>query len=914
MPAESGTIRASSGAITAAVLGLAAGSIAAGSIGLTAHSLGHGLAWVALGLAVVAAWPKHTYRSVLLHIALLAAAGIAAVVMIASPLQPLNVLAVSIVLLALAEGSPTESRAAVLFAAQATAILGIYRFAYTSIPLVWYAADGLGWALGSVAAFITRRPLWAGATMGGVDYLVPMLYLAVALPLAAGRTRRTLRRMLIAAGIVLAANLVYLLLLSFAADVVAWLGPEPTLSAADKLSPNRPAIPLAAACASALRKLVPWDVPSLAAAIQCAVAWGLFRWFLPPASAAESMTARRKMSECSYSLSRLRFGILLGCAAAAVACVAMVLPALTVLCIERTNISGKKIVFFEKGYVNWLKPEHGQYGRLSVGMYGMLPTFLESLGARTRMSSDLSEKDLQDADALVIIYPNEDYDECWKGGKLERIDKFVRDGGSLLVMGEHTVREKDGASRINDVLAPTAMRVPFDSALYAIGGWLHCYDAMAHPITTGIGDQRNEFGVVVGASVAARWPARPLLIGRWGWADRGDPSNGEAKLGNERYDAGEKLGDVLLAAEQRIGRGKVVCFGDPSMLINGLTPGCHEFTSRLFTYLLGGGATPQASWRQAMGLAAVVVLWAVLLLPTPWPAVRVLAVALPLAASLALCTGITQRAWDVIPDGGRKKPNNLAYIDAGHLNADTPESWREDGLGAFQLTLMRNGYLPLLLSDTTPERLDKARLLFIDAPAREYSAAECDIVENYVKKGGIVILTVGYERVGPSQRLLSTFGFRVGPTKEKEERGEKPKPLGHFKSPFFNGGDYYAFVRFHAAWPVYCDDPKAMLITQYSPGKPVIIVRRVEKGLAVVIGDTCFAMMKNLENEDGSPIEGKRENADFWRWFLALLGEGEPWYPPKPAIEAPPGGAAPPVEPKPADEPQATPSTPRSAE
>jgi len=61
------------------------------------------------------------------------------------------------------------------------------------------------------------------------------------------------------------------------------------------------------------------------------------------------------------------------------------------------------------------------------------------------------------------------------------------------------------------------------------------------------------------------------------------------------------------------------------------------------------------------------------------------------------------------------------------------------------------------------------------------------------------------------------------------------------------------------------------VVTQHQPGVPVIVVRRVGKGLVAVIGDTCFAMNKNLEREDGSPFEGLRENAVFWRWFLALL-------------------------------------------
>ena len=125
-----------------------------------------------------------------------------------------------------------------------------------------------------------------------------------------------------------------------------------------------------------------------------------------------------------------------------------------------------------------------------------------------------------------------------------------------------------------------------------------------------------------------------------------------------------------------------------------------------------------------------------------------------LAASLAICTAVTHRAWEVLPDGGWKSPNNLAYIDAGHLNADAPESWREDGLGALQLTLMRNGYLPLLLAKITPERLDKARLCSSTPRPASIRPDECRVVRDFARRGGIVIITVGYERAGPSRRLL----------------------------------------------------------------------------------------------------------------------------------------------------------------
>jgi hypothetical protein len=174
-------------------------------------------------------------------------------------------------------------------------------------------------------------------------------------------------------------------------------------------------------------------------------------------------------------------------------------------------------------------------------------------------------------------------------------------------------------------------------------------------------------------------------------------------------------------------------------------------------------------------------------------------------------------------------------------------------------------------------------------PRKTYSAVEQQAILDFVQSGGIFICMVGYEEAEPLKPLLSNLGFQVGgdPARWETTTGE-PVPLGHFKTPFFDGGDYRAYVRFHAAWPVDCDDPNALIVSHFPPDRPLIVIRRVGLGLVAVIGDTCFAMNKNLEHESGVPFEGKRENADFWRWFLALLGEREEdmWFPPKPEVPA----------------------------
>ena len=286
-------------------------------------------------------------------------------------------------------------------------------------------------------------------------------------------------------------------------------------------------------------------------------------------------------------------------------------------------------------------------------------------------------------------------------------------------------------------------------------------------------------------------------------------------------------------------------------------------------------------WRQLLGVLACTLLVVLLCWrPGPW---RVAVAVLGLAVSLMVCQQASVAAARVVPEGGLTSPIRLAYIDGSHMEAYSRESWRPDGTGGLALTLMRNGYLTLSLPELTAERLEGASLLVSIAPAREFSQSEIETVEAFVQKGGTLIMTVGYDEARGSASLLARFGFRIG-----DETSGEPAPLGHFKSPYLESESRRVYVRFHAAWPVRCTDPNARVIAYGRDNQPVIMWRRVGTGKVVVVGDTCFAMNKNLEQESGQPFEGLRENADFWRWLIALLRDEPLWIPP--ALQAP-GGA-----------------------
>ena len=832
--------------VAASVAGLIAAWLAAGSAGLLGHGLRHAATWLALGAALAYGWPAPRASRWTGLLATLAAA----CAMTASSQAPVNVMAAALVMLYLAAMHGGIQRSVLLSSAFAVSAFSVYRVLYSSASVVWSLADGLGGLMGHAAGGLAHRPLLVGPAFGGVDFIVLMLAWTGAWAVHAEKPRWAR----VAWGLlaVAAAQTAYLLLAAFASDLAALLPPfKPEVAEGF--------------WTSALRHTVPWNVPAAGVILHALAAAAMARWGI----------WREKEEPDGERGPRhvFRVAMFAGCGVA----FAAILGLSTTLTTRHLDLTGKKIVFFEKGYLNWLAPKHEDYGRLSIGMYGLLPHFVRSLGANAVMSPDLSARDIEGADALVIIYP----DKPWDPGQLQRIWDFVNRGGALCLFGEHTVREKNGGDRFNELLEPTAIRVLYDSATFAVGGWLQSYEALSHVTTFGLPDERNEFGIVIGASLAAPWPARPLIMGRWGWSDWGDPGH-SSMMGNHVYDPGERLGDVILAAEQRVGRGRVLVFGDTSSIANGINVGSYVFTSRVFGYLADRGDDLQAPWRvlfAALASLLLIGLFAVRARPAETAVIL---------AALALCriagSTVTARGAEMMPDSANDAEYKVAYIDASRPALYSSESWRDDGLMGLALNLMRNGYQVFMMHDLSAERLSRASLFVSVAPAESYTEAERQAIRRFVEQGGVFILTVGYDARGPSLSLLREFGLTFGEATASGEASPIVKPLGFFKSPYLRHGDQAFFVRFHAAWPVRGVDPGTVTPIAYGRGDiPVIVLRRVGKGKMVFVGDSSFAMNRNLEVESGAAFEGMRENPHFWRWLLTYLQDKPAWIPPAPA-------------------------------
>jgi hypothetical protein len=849
-------------AVTGAVAGLAATWSAAGSLGLMAHPLRHALTWVALAVVVLMAWPLKTHgaKSWLL----LAAGAIAAAMMTMSSLVVYNVLAVALVLALVASMQTGLDRRIFLIVALSAGCLGLYRFAASTIPTVWLIADRLGSALGYVAGSIVGQPLQVGASFGGLDWLVAMSVVYVGWLMATASPRGS--RALAGLAAILVGQMLYLTLLSYAAELRAALPPPPPPPESDLY------IPPGWSWSRAVASLLPWNLPIVGAVIQGAIAALMLRWapWLPIGTTTEEPVgpAPKRPPVVQWAPWVL----------------AAVIPLVTVASMGRGDLAGKNVLVYNKGNLNWVKPVFDQYGQHSAGAYGMLPTFVESLGGRLVRSDELTDAELAKADVLLLIHPMTPWPEALQ----KRVWDYVRRGGSLLVIAEPRVVDAGQTSAFDDLLAPTSLRVRFDTAMAINYKWEHSCAALAHPATTGARGEPNRYGLLRGPSLDVAWPARPMLIGQWGWSDPG--SDAVMTIGAS-YETGERLGDLVLAAEQPLGRGRVVVLADSYGLKNEGFSTAYEFTARLLGYLAWRSGSPQALWRQALGLTACLLL-IVLVARRPQPMQLALVVVL-LGFSLTVATKISSSASRVLPNGANGKgPNHLAYIDASHVEAYNRIDWLPDDIMGLKLTLMRNGYLPLLLSDFSAEALDRAGVLIAIAPARAYSAAERQVVKDFVHRGGLFLCMAGAEHAGPIQPLLNEFGFHVPLCPRPVGDRSEAKPMGRFRGMYLTGQndqDYHAELLVYTGWPIQFPRETTSLLVKGVDGVPVMACARFGKGKVLVIGDTCFAMNKNLEYVTGDPFEGRYDNAHFWRWLFTYLNDQPQWVPPSVPGEKPAG-------------------------
>ncbi len=513
------------------------------------------------------------------------------------------------------------------------------------------------------------------------------------------------------------------------------------------------------------------------------------------------------------------------------------------------NRRNGEIVFCNKG-ADFSVPYYGKrYGQHSVGMFGMLPHYLNMRGYKTRiLKKPLSRKILKNASMLVVFNPN----RFFSGPERLLIYEFVEKGGALLVAGDHT--DVSGVMKpINDLIAPFSMKLKFDTALPVTSGWVHSLEKRPHPITRGMKED-HEAGIWVGASLKISPPARPVIIGKYGWADIGNYMNiKRAYLGDYRRGSDEQFGDIVLVAESVYGKGRVMVFGDTSTFQSGIISNIYFFVDRIFNHMSSRGE-PRRPMKQLFPVLFLVAAACFLLVRTPSPVVV-------FASIIAVHTAIFFSSFSLSLETARLDPVKAsaykpAYIDISHMERFSVFASADNSAWGICVNLMRNRYIPLLMKEFSKDTLLKSDLLIVIAPTVGFTKKETEVLKEFMEKGGTVIWSVGWEELAASESFLSEFGFSIDAV-----------PLASAKIDLAKGR-----VKFVEAWPVMSELKSGHVILE-KWDYPVMVRQPVGLGGLVVIGDSWFLLSMNIESYKNYDIN----NIRFFKYIIDRLVKQKPY-------------------------------------
>jgi hypothetical protein len=515
----------------------------------------------------------------------------------------------------------------------------------------------------------------------------------------------------------------------------------------------------------------------------------------------------------------------------------------TVYPFSAASSGGRIRIYAENILGDFSRPQYGVYGRHAAGFYGVLPDYLRALGYNVdNWENAITDETFRGVDVFVVISPM----RTFTAQEHEFIWEFVDNGGSLLVMGDHT--DIEGImGPLNELLKPVNIEFRFDSGYPAKTEWESSLELRPHPVTSGVtvSKEGGEISISVGASLNAG-SASPIIVGKYGLSDWGNRSNPQAYLGDFSYNLGERFGDIILVAGAEYGEGKVLVFGDTSSFQN-LSLLCdHKLISNIFAWLRGKDISGIYYIRIALALALSSMVVFLLL--------KMRNIYIPFLLILCFALAISGGVNSILMKGERYS-GPIAYIDYSHGERFSLHTFDEYGVDGLALNLIRENYLPMINKDFSREAVSNSKILVLIAPTQTFDEDEVNFLKEYVAGGGVIILSTGYSDRHASELLLNEFGFEIldaplGPVPYVEEAPE----------------NFMMEPRFVDSWVIESNWENThwfyTLLVENEP-YPLVGFNRYGAGGLLLIGDSRFLLNKNIEMS--SP------DFDYWPGNIQFL-------------------------------------------
>lgn len=531
---------------------------------------------------------------------------------------------------------------------------------------------------------------------------------------------------------------------------------------------------------------------------------------------------------------------------------------------NNADTDDQKIMFYGQNMLGtWDIPEYGKYGREASGMFGLLPIYLTASGYENELvvenitiflnttqpvhenitryvnitdyvsiieSPEITRDILKDVNVFVVANINKSFSR----NEQDVIWEYVENGGSLLVLGDHTnvggIQEP-----LNDLLEPANIRFRFDSSLPLDPKfkWMTCYQLLHHPTTSRI-NSLDELQISVGASLDIIYSSFPMIVGRYALSDEGDRLNEEmAYLGDYEYTPGEQLGDIVLVAGSYYGQGKVLVFGDTSTFQNSAIAYSYPFIQSIFTWL--NSERTEIIELLQIGIS-ILLLIAAFLIYMALKNTLISFAFFPVVLCIAL---LISTIVNPVLMGDVKMTGEVVYIDSSHGERFNLELFTDDSVNGLILNLNRNDYLPIILREFSKEKIAEGKILFFIAPTKSFTGDEVEFLKQYMSNGGIVVLASGHEDKQASLPLLNEFeldveGIPLGPVPYVEESPE----------------EYENEPRFVDSWPIVFNEENSISYYNFTWNIDYYLMVFVKQGNGglLLISDSQYLLDKNIES------------------------------------------------------------------
>ncbi|MGH9870300.1 MAG: hypothetical protein ACREAA_19360, partial [Candidatus Polarisedimenticolia bacterium] len=425
-------------------------------------------------------------------------------------------------------------------------------------------------------------------------------------------------------------------------------------------------------------------------------------------------------------------------------------------------------VVIDESHSNWewtdIPFDTRLYGQRSLYNYALWKDWIE-LHHQTRVvRSPLTAADLQSASVLVIKTPTSPYDR----DTVRLIERFVRNGGGLWLIGDHT--NLYGMSAVlNRVAAPYGLSFAYDDLFpldHESEDRFEPDRLWPHPMLRGIGVYPFE----TSCSLRVPWGARHVMLGRRLASE--DVDYGHTNFfGDIRLQASERFGVFTQAAELVHGAGRVAAFSDSTNFSNFsmLWPGRRELVRNTIDWLDRTEPAWSGPVRLALAGLALALLATACALGVPAGATR--------AAALWICLGIqvacaaATSSW--CRSGFQERPPLRAMrtiaFDTSVSRFDLPilppvmtrrpPGWQD--FSAFFINAARTGRWPEASGDLESALLHRDAVVMV-LPVQPLTRARHEALASFFRRGGRLLLVDSTLETGSAAAgWAAPFGFEI---------------------------------------------------------------------------------------------------------------------------------------------------------